>query len=66
MKSANTSVTPLIDYAHPMMMAERHLKHAHNALLEGNNDEALGELLQAIAETKLAINSIKLMEENKK
>jgi hypothetical protein len=56
----------LIDYAHPMMMAERHLKHAHNALLEGNNDEALGELLQAIAETKLAINSIKLMEENKK
>ena len=56
----------LIDYAHPMMMAERHLKNAHNALLEGNNDEALGELMQAIVETKLAINSIKLMEENKK
>lgn len=56
----------LIDYAHPMMMAERHLKNAHNALLAGDNDEALGELMQAIVETKLAINSIKLMEENKK
>lgn len=55
----------LIDYAHPMMMAERHLKNAHNALLENDNDEALGELMQAIVETKLAIHSIKLMEEKK-
>lgn len=60
-----TGIVELIDYAHPMMMAERHLKNAHNALLEGSNDEALGELMQAIVETKLAIHSIKLMEEKK-
>ena len=57
-------VDPIIDYAYPMMMAERALKNAHNALLERDTDVALGELIQAIVEVKLAINCIKLMEEN--
>ncbi len=57
------TVDPIIDYAHPMMMAEKALKDAHNALLEKHTDVALGELMQAIVEVKLAINCIKLMEE---
>jgi len=57
-------VDPIIDYAYPMMMAEKALKNAHNALLERDTDVALGELIQAIVEVKLAINCIKLMEEN--
>ena len=61
-----TPVDPIIDYAHPMMMAERHLKTAHDALLEKNTDEALGELMQAAVEIKLAMNCIRLMEENKR
>ncbi len=58
-----TPVDPIIDYAHPMMMAEKALKDAHNALLEKDTDVALGELIQAIVEVKLAINCIKLMGE---
>lgn len=61
-----TPVDPIVDYAHPMMMAERHLKTAHEALLDKDADVALGELMQAIVETKLAMNCIKLMEENKR
>jgi predicted metal-dependent hydrolase len=56
-------VDPMIDYARPMMMAEKALKDAHNALLDRDTDVALGELMQAIVEVKLAINCIKLMEE---
>ena len=57
------TVNPIIDYAHPMMMAEKHLRVAHDALLEKDSDVALGELMQAIVEVKLAMNCIKLMEE---
>ena len=57
------TVDPIIDYARPMMMAEKALKNAHDALLEKHTDEALGELMQAIVEVKLAMNCIKLMEE---
>jgi hypothetical protein len=45
------------------MMAETALKNAHNAMLEKDYDEAIGEALVAIAETKLMINSIKDMKE---
>ncbi len=57
------TVDPIIDYAHPLMMAEKALKNAHLAMLERNSDEAIGELLQAVVEVKLAMNCIKLMEE---
>jgi hypothetical protein len=42
-------INPIIDYAHPMMMAEKGLKEAHNDLLE----------------KKLAINSVKHIKEQK-
>lgn len=53
----------MIDYAYPCMMAEKALKKAHNAMLERDYDEAIGEALTAIAETKLMINSIRDMKE---
>lgn len=53
----------MIDYARPCMMAEIALKNAHNAMLEKDYDEAIGEALNALAETKLMINAIKDMKE---
>ena len=60
-KSQNT----LIDYAYPMMMAEREMKKAHEALLEGRMDEGLEHLTQAVVEVRLAIHSVKHMKGNK-
>jgi len=60
-KSQNT----LIDYAYPMMMAEREMKKAHEALLEGRMDEGLEHLTQAVVEVRLAIHSVKHMKGDK-
>jgi hypothetical protein len=56
----------LIDYAHPMMMAEKHQRQAHDALLERNLAKGREELLQAIAELRLACMAITHMEEQAK
>lgn len=53
----------MIDYARPCMLAETALKNAHNAMLEKDYDEAIGEALTALAETKLMINSIREMKD---
>ena len=53
----------LIDYAHPMMMAEKALKEAHNHLLNREYDEAIEQMLMALTEAKLTLNSIKHMKE---
>jgi len=55
----------LIDYAYPMMMAEREMKKAHEALLEGRMDEGLEHLTQAVVEVRLAIHSVKHMKGDK-
>ena len=44
----------LIDYAHPMMMAERALKKAHDYLLGSDYELALDQLKLAIIETRAA------------
>ena len=56
MESAN-----LIDYAHPMMMAERKLKEAHEKLLDNKYDEGIDALIQALAEVRIAIHSVRHM-----
>ncbi len=53
----------VIDYAYPCMMAEKALKNLHNAMLEGNYDEALEQALEAMAQVRLTANAIKDMQE---
>tara|TARA_R110000822_G_scaffold36783_6_gene103365 strand:+ start:808 stop:990 length:183 start_codon:yes stop_codon:yes gene_type:complete len=55
----------MIDYAYPCMMAETALKNLHNAMLDGNFDSAISEALVALAETKLTVNAIRHMKEQK-
>lgn len=55
----------LIDYAYPMIVAERKLKDAHLALLEHNYDVGSDRLVEAIVEIKMAINSIRHMKEQR-
>ena len=47
-------MSTLIDYAHPMMMAERALKKAHDYLLDRDYELALDQLKLAIVETRAA------------
>lgn len=64
MKSPNESTTSsLIDYAYPMIMAERKLKDAHDALLHRDFDKGIELLLEVSVEVKLAITSVKHMKE---
>jgi hypothetical protein len=53
----------VVDYAYPMMMAEKALKEAHNHLLNREYDEAIEVMLSAITESKLTLTSIKHMKE---
>jgi len=55
----------LIDYAYPMMIAERKLKDAHLALLDNNYDVGSERLVEAMVEIKMAINSVKHMKEQR-
>jgi hypothetical protein len=55
----------LIDYAYPMLMAERKLKEAHSALLERNYDAGIERLLEAATEAKIAVNSVRHMKEQR-
>ena len=55
----------LIDYAYPMMMAERKLKDAHLALLDNNHDVGIDRLIEVATEVKLALNSAKHMKEQR-
>ena len=56
-------VNTMIDYAYPCMMAERALKDAHNAVIEGRLDEAIQRTYTALVETKIMLNSLKDMRE---
>ena len=53
----------MIDYAYPCMMAEKALKDAHNAVIEGRLDEAIQRTYTALVETKIMLNSLKDMQE---
>ncbi len=44
-----------------MMMAERKLKEAHEVLLDHRYDEGVDRLIQALAEVRLAIQSVRHM-----
>ena len=56
-------VNTVIDYAYPCMMAEKALRDAHNAVIEGRLDEAIQYTYAALVETKIMLNSLKDMQE---
>lgn len=58
-----TNETTLIDYAYPMMMVEKHLKKAHDAVLHKDYDAALEHMTQATVEARTTFISIKHMKE---
>ena len=49
----------LVDYAYPMMMAEKELKNTHTAVLRKDFDAALEHAFAALAEIKLMQNALK-------
>lgn len=49
----------MIDYARPIILAENHLKALHHAMLNNKPEQAIDEALKAIVEIRLAIASIK-------
>ena len=51
-------VEQIKDYAYPCMMAEKALKNAYNAMLEGKKDQAIGECCTAIQEIEDIITAI--------
>lgn len=53
----------MIDYAYPMMMAEKAMKEAHIHMLNKEYDEAVEQMLKATSEAKLTLNAIKHMKE---
>lgn len=54
---------PVIDYAHPCMMAERALKDAHLAVLSHDYDRALQECQNAITESRIMALTLTVMKE---
>jgi hypothetical protein len=53
----------IIDYAYPMMAAEKALRDAHDRMLEKKYDEALEEMNKVLVEARITINSIRHMKE---
>ncbi len=56
----------LIDYAHPMMIAERNLRDAYNALIEGDLEAGEKHLMDAVVETRMAMTAVKHMKETQR
>lgn len=55
----------MIDYAYPMMMTEKSIKEAHNHMLNNDYDGAIEQMLVAVTEAKITINSIRHMKEQR-
>lgn len=56
-------IADMVDYSYPMLMAQKALKDAHDAVLEKDFDKAIEHAMVALAETKLTLNAIKEMQE---
>ena len=53
----------LVDFSFPYMQARNALEKMHQAMIDKNFAEAKEAALEAITETKLALNAISLEEE---
>jgi hypothetical protein len=55
--------TVLIDYARPCMDAEKALKDAHDAVLDGKLDLAMTKTMDAVISARLMYGSLRDMKE---
>ena len=56
----------IIDYSLPTMKAERALKDLHKAALLKNYDVAIEKAMEAVVESRMAMQNLKLMREQGK
>jgi|DEB19_MinimDraft_3_1074340.scaffolds.fasta_scaffold00446_2 uncharacterized protein YbjQ (UPF0145 family) len=53
----------IVDYAKPCMDAEKALKDAHNAVLEGKFDEAMTKTMDAVVSVRLMYGALRMMKD---
>ena len=58
-----TATAEIIDYAKPCMDAERALKDAHNAVLEGKMELAMTKTMDALVSVRLMQGALRHMKE---
>jgi len=56
-------IAEIIDYAKPCMDAERALKDAHNAVLEGKMELAMTKTMDALVNVRLMHGALRHMKE---
>lgn len=59
-------MTEVIDYAYPMMMAEKKMKQAHHAALERDYTSAMELTMQAMADLRIAYISFQHMKDTER
>jgi hypothetical protein len=58
--------TEIVDYSEPLLKTYKHMKFAQSALLRREFDDALEDLLQGIAEMRMAIAAIRHLKESQR
>jgi len=53
----------IVDYARPCMEAEKALKDAHDAVLDGKFDEAMTKTMDALVSVRLMYGALRHMKE---
>ena len=56
-------IAEIVDYARPCMEAEKALKDAHDAVLDGKFDEAMTKTMDALVSVRLMYGTLRHMKE---
>jgi hypothetical protein len=56
-------IAEIVDYARPCMEAEKALKDAHDAVLDGKFDEAMTKTMDALVSVRLMYGALRHMKE---
>jgi len=56
-------IVEIVDYARPCMEAEKALKDAHDAVLDGKFDEAMTKTMDAVVSVRLMYGALRHMKE---
>lgn len=60
------AIAEIVDYAKPCMDAEKALRDAHNAVLDGKFDEALAKAMDALVSVRLMQGALRHMKEQQR